>query len=154
MYSSNRIVKYGMSAILVIFAAGAINASVWETLALLILRSGLDSGYHRVWNGPTYESFLFLKVAFLLIFAFPAFYKVRSLIDVYRRFRWIFAAASLFWSFIIPALLVLTRRTTWELSPSFTQLIPEPHTMSILTTVMTALLFVRTRKKRVENSNI
>ena len=153
MYSSKSIVKYGVSAILLIFAAGSINGAVGETLRLLTLHFGLNSGYHRVWNGPTSQLFSFLEVVFLIAFALPAFCKVRNLVDVYRRFRWIFAAASILWGVIIPVLLFLTRCSPWELSSGVTKRIPDPHAMSILTTTMTTLLFVRTRKKGVKDSN-
>jgi hypothetical protein len=155
MDRSKIIFRYSVSVVLLIFAVGSLNAAIWETVALKVLYTGLNSGDRRiVWvaHGPTNEQFIYLRLALLVLFAIPAFFKVRDLQDVYRRFRWIFAAASVFWVLIIPTLLALTHGGPWELSPNFKQQIPETSTMYVLTVGMTAFLFVRTSRKRAETS--
>lgn len=155
MDRSKTIFRYSVSVVLFIFAAESFNGALWETAALKILYTGVNSGYHRIiWvaDGPTHAQFMYLRLAFLVLFAIPAFFKVRDIQDVYRRFRWIFAAVSVFWVLVIPTLLALTHGGPWELSPNFTQQIPEPLTMYLLTGGMTALLFVRTRRKKAETS--
>ena len=150
MFTSKRIIQFCISIILVIFAGASINAVIWETIGIAISFANRHSSHNRIWDGPTLEMFVHLKLVLFIVLAFVSLFKVSKLEDVYRRFRWIFAAVWGSWIVIVLALDILTGGDPKKLA--FTRLIPDPGIMGMLAGIMTGLLFVRTYRKRLNSS--
>ena len=110
------------------------------------------SSHNRIWDGPTLEMFVHLKLVLFIVLAFVGLFKVSKLEDVYRRFRWIFAVMWGSWIVIVLALDILTGGDPKRLV--CTRLIPDPTIMGMLAGIVTGLLFVRTHRKGSNSSEV
>jgi len=152
MISSKRIIQFSASVLFAIFAGASINAVIWETIGLTISFANRHSGHNRVWDGPTLDRFVHLKLVLFAVFAFVALFKVGKIEDLYRRFRWIFAIVWVFWILIVLALDLLTGGNPKLLA--FTRLMPDPAIMGMLAGIMTMLLFFRTYRRGLNSSEV
>jgi len=144
MISSKRIIQFSISILFVTFAGASFNAAIRETIGLTISFAHHNSD-QRIWEGPTPDMFVYLKLLLFTVFAFPAFFKVSKVEDVYGRFRWIFVIAWGYWVLIVLGVDVLTGGNPKQ--PAFTRLIPDPAIMGMLAGVTAVLLFFRTYRK-------
>jgi len=150
MITSKKIIQVSASILFAIFAGASINAAIWETIGLTISFSNRNNGHPHMWDGPTSDMFVYLKLLLFAVFAFVALFKVGKLEDVYHRFRWIFAIVWGLWILIVLGLDVLTSGNPKQ--AAFTRLIPDPAIMGMLAGIMTVLLFFRTYRKRLNSS--